>query len=151
MPLLPKKQAVLPAPEPNLSSLNDSSEVFYLEKTGEVFTDYQSVPALSPHFSQTEQAQPTPTLPPVYSANPSAGYRSYIDRLAYLYTRQFSCEFSGKHSLDYFAALESEKQEARVVSQRFPDQLKGRVLQTTQFRQSSLLVFLASLNVWGTG
>lgn len=65
----------------------------------------------------------------------STVFRSYISRLKYLHTRQFSCEFSGKAGLDFFAATESEKQESRVVSQRFPDQLKGRVLQTLQFRR----------------
>lgn len=39
-------------------------------------------------------------------------------------------------NLDYFTAQQSEKHESRVVSQRFPDQLKGRVLQSIQFRQS---------------
>lgn len=50
----------------------------------------------------------------------------------------FQCEFSGKTNLDYFAALESERAESRVVRERFPDELKGRVLATVQFREFPL-------------
>lgn len=37
--------------------------------------------------------------------------------------------------MDYFAALESERVEARIVRERFPDELKGKVLGTVQFRE----------------
>lgn len=42
MPLL-KRKPVDPAPEVDLDSLPEDEQLFYLEKTGEVFTTYQSV------------------------------------------------------------------------------------------------------------
>lgn len=56
--------------------------------------------------------------------------------MTFFLTRQFQCEYSGKTNLDYFSALASEKQESRIVRERFPDVLKGRVLATVQFRES---------------
>ncbi|KAK4705880.1 hypothetical protein P7C70_g319, partial [Phenoliferia sp. Uapishka_3] len=64
-------------------------------------------------------------------------YEGYANRLSYLLNRIFQCEFSGKTNLDYFSALESEKVESRIVRERFPDELKGRVLHSVQFRKSS--------------
>ncbi|KAM0750856.1 hypothetical protein T439DRAFT_288911 [Meredithblackwellia eburnea MCA 4105] len=61
-------------------------------------------------------------------------YEAYANRLSYLLNRIFQCEFSGKTNLDYFSALESERQESRVVRERFPDELKGRVLRSLQFQ-----------------
>ena len=68
--------------------------------------------------------------------------------------KQFQCEVTGKSGLDYFQALESERQEARTMHSRFPDQLKAAVLKAVQWRTSilpsrALRVFLthsASLN-----
>ncbi|GAA5973155.1 hypothetical protein JCM11641_006296 [Rhodosporidiobolus odoratus] len=61
-------------------------------------------------------------------------YESYATRLSFLLQRQFQCEYSGKTNLDYFSALQSERAESRIVRERFPDELKGRVLATVQFR-----------------
>lgn len=61
-------------------------------------------------------------------------YEQYAARLTFLLTRQFQCEYSGKSGLDYFSALQSEKAESKVVRERFPDALKGKVLGSVQFR-----------------
>ena len=53
--------------------------------------------------------------------------------------KQFQCEVTGKSGLDYFQALESERQEARTMHSRFPDQLKAAVLKAVQWRTSLLL------------
>ncbi len=52
--------------------------------------------------------------------------------------KQFQCEVTGKSGLDYFQALESERQEARTMHSRFPDQLKAAVLKAVQWRKSTL-------------
>lgn len=61
--------------------------------------------------------------------------RSYVARFSYLQSKIFQCEFSGKSGQDYFTALASERAESRVVRERFPDELKARVLSTVQFRE----------------
>ncbi|GAA6041452.1 hypothetical protein JCM8097_001884, partial [Rhodosporidiobolus ruineniae] len=72
-------------------------------------------------------------------------YEAYAARLSFLLLRQFQCEYSGKTNLDYFSALQSEKAESRVVRERFPDELKGRVLGTVQFRVMGRLDSLVDL------
>ena len=49
--------------------------------------------------------------------------------------KHFQCEVTGKSGLDYFQALESERQEARTMHSRFPDQLKAAVLKAVQWRK----------------
>ena len=51
--------------------------------------------------------------------------------------KQFQCEVTGKSGLDYFQALESERQEARTMHMRFPAPLKSAVLRAVQWRASS--------------
>ncbi|GAA5995905.1 uncharacterized protein JCM10292_004821 [Rhodotorula paludigena] len=72
-------------------------------------------------------------------------YESYAARLTFLLTRQFQCEYSGKSGLDYFNALQSEKAESKVVRERFPDPLKGRVLASVQFQVMGRLDSLVDL------
>lgn len=48
--------------------------------------------------------------------------------------KQFQCEVTGKSGLDYFQALESERQEARTMHSRFPDPLKAAVLKAVQWQ-----------------
>ncbi|GAA5938072.1 hypothetical protein JCM3775_005332 [Rhodotorula graminis] len=72
-------------------------------------------------------------------------YEAYAARLSFLLTRQFQCEYSGKSSLDYFTALQSEKTESKIVRERFPDPLKGRVLASVQFRVMGRLDSLVDL------
>ena len=52
--------------------------------------------------------------------------------------KQFQCEVTGKSGLDYFQALESERQEARTMHSRFPDQLKAAVLKAVQWRKYNM-------------
>ncbi|GAA5946603.1 hypothetical protein JCM3765_000315 [Sporobolomyces pararoseus] len=59
-------------------------------------------------------------------------YESYSSRLSFLLSRTFQCEYSGKSHLDYFTALQSEKQESKIVRERFPNELKRRVLSSVQ-------------------
>ncbi|BGP42601.1 hypothetical protein JCM10449v2_006613 [Rhodotorula kratochvilovae] len=72
-------------------------------------------------------------------------YEAYAARLSFLLTRQFQCEYSGKSALDYFTALQSEKTESRIVRERFPDPLKGRVLASVQFQVMGRLDSLVDL------
>lgn len=51
--------------------------------------------------------------------------------------KQFQCEVTGKSGLDYFEALQSEKQEARIMHARFPAPLKPVILQAVQWRAYS--------------
>ncbi|GAA6019257.1 hypothetical protein JCM11491_001292 [Sporobolomyces phaffii] len=72
-------------------------------------------------------------------------YESYSSRLSFLLTRTFQCEYSGKSHLDYFTALQSEKAESKIVRERFPDELKGRVLASVQFQVMGRLDKLVDL------
>ena len=49
----------------------------------------------------------------------------------------FSCEYTGKSGLDYFAALDSEQKEAEKTQRLFPARLKSKVLKACQFRKCS--------------
>ena len=49
----------------------------------------------------------------------------------------FSCEYTGKSGLDYFAALDSEQKEAEKTQRLFPARLKSKVLKACQFRKYS--------------
>ena len=49
--------------------------------------------------------------------------------------KQFQCEVTGKSGLDYFQAVESERQEARTLHARFSAPLKPAVLQAVQWRE----------------
>ena len=90
--------------------------------------------------------------PPAHTPWPP--HRAYAARMSFYRLKQFQCEVTGKSGLDYFQALESERQEARTMHSRFPDQLKAAVLKAVQWRTSilpsrALRVFLtqpASLN-----
>ncbi|GAA5838269.1 hypothetical protein JCM3766R1_005505, partial [Sporobolomyces carnicolor] len=72
-------------------------------------------------------------------------YESYAARLSFLLSRTFQCEYSGKSHLDYFSALQSEKQESKVVRERFPNELKARVLASVQYQVMGRLDKLVDL------
>ncbi|ORY78029.1 hypothetical protein BCR35DRAFT_353018 [Leucosporidium creatinivorum] len=72
-------------------------------------------------------------------------YEAYTARLTYLQSNIFQCEYSGKSNLTYFQAVESEKAESRIVRERFPDELKGRVLFNVQFQVMGRLDSLVDL------
>ena len=59
--------------------------------------------------------------------------------------KQFQCEVTGKSGLDYFQALESERQEARTLHSRFPEPLKAAVLKAVQWRMHPFLVTIMFL------
>lgn len=56
--------------------------------------------------------------------------------------RQFQCEVTGKSGLDYFQALDSERQEALTLHSRFPEPLKSAVLKAVQWRMYPATVLL---------
>ena len=70
--------------------------------------------------------------------------RAYAARMSFYSLKQFQCEVTGKSGLDYFQALESERQEARTMHSRFPDQLKAAVLKAVQWRKLSAYVLYVS-------
>jgi len=60
--------------------------------------------------------------------------------------KQFQCEVTGKSGLDYFQAVESELQEARVLHARFSEPLKPAVLKAVQWRAfSSIIIFFSQV------
>ncbi|KAI1797797.1 chromatin remodeling complex protein [Ganoderma leucocontextum] len=61
-------------------------------------------------------------------------YEAYVARMSFYRLKHFQCEVTGKSNLDYFQALESERQEARTMHSRFPDQLKAAVLKAVQWQ-----------------
>ncbi|KXN89866.1 Imitation switch two complex protein 1 [Leucoagaricus sp. SymC.cos] len=61
-------------------------------------------------------------------------YEAYAARMSFYRLRQFQCEVTGKSGLDYFQAVESERQEARTMHTRFPEPLKFPVLKAVQWQ-----------------
>ncbi|KAI0936246.1 hypothetical protein AcV5_004434 [Taiwanofungus camphoratus] len=61
-------------------------------------------------------------------------YEAYAARMSFYRLKQFQCEVTGKSGLDYFQALESERQEARTMHSRFPNPLKAAVLKAVQWQ-----------------
>lgn len=60
--------------------------------------------------------------------------RAYAARMSFYRLKQFQCDVTGKSNMDYFQALESELQEARVMHSRFPEPLKPSILKAVQWR-----------------
>ncbi|KAJ2918942.1 hypothetical protein MD484_g1379, partial [Candolleomyces efflorescens] len=58
----------------------------------------------------------------------------YAARMSFYRLRQFQCEVTGKSGLDYFQALDSERQEALTLHSRFPEPLKSAVLKAVQWQ-----------------
>ncbi|XP_006454475.1 hypothetical protein AGABI2DRAFT_197646 [Agaricus bisporus var. bisporus H97] len=61
-------------------------------------------------------------------------YESYAARMSFYRLKQFQCEVTGKSGLDYFQAVESERQEARTMHARFSEPLKSPVLRAVQWQ-----------------
>ncbi|CAA7266601.1 unnamed protein product [Cyclocybe aegerita] len=61
-------------------------------------------------------------------------YEAYSARMSFYRLKQFQCEVTGKSGLDYFQAVESERQEARTLHSRFSETLKPAVLKAVQWQ-----------------
>ncbi|KAF8225024.1 chromatin remodeling complex protein [Tricholoma matsutake] len=61
-------------------------------------------------------------------------YEAYAARMSFYRLKQFQCEVTGKSGLDYFQALDSERQEARTLHSRFSEPLKPAVLKAVQWQ-----------------
>jgi ATP-utilising chromatin assembly and remodelling N-terminal len=61
--------------------------------------------------------------------------------------KQFQCEVTGKSGLDYFQALDSERQEAKTLHTRFSEPLKPAVLKAVQWRMSQSYSLLVPISV----
>ncbi|WVF69958.1 hypothetical protein IAT40_004743 [Kwoniella sp. CBS 6097] len=70
-------------------------------------------------------------------------YESFCARRQFYLQPLFQCEVSGKSSLTYFAAMQSEQKEVRQLHSRFPRQLKKAVLSAVQFQIEGKLDTLA--------
>ncbi|OCF37381.1 hypothetical protein I316_00502 [Kwoniella heveanensis BCC8398] len=70
-------------------------------------------------------------------------YESFCARRQFYLQPLFQCEVSGKSSLTYFAAVQSEQKEVRQLHSRFPRQLKKAVLSAVQFQIEGKLDTLA--------
>jgi hypothetical protein len=102
-----------------------SRNVYYLPQTGEIFESYESV------FLHYATSQGHSLI--------DVSTRAYSARISFYRLKQFQCEVTGKSGLDYFQALESERQEARTLHARFSEPLKGPILRAVQYRLSQLL------------
>ncbi|ESK98367.1 ddt domain protein [Moniliophthora roreri MCA 2997] len=96
--------------------------------------------------------EPSPSLLQAAKTNPNKkvffleqtgeifeGYEAYAARMSFYRLKQFQCEVTGKSGLDYFQALESERQEARTLHARFPEPLKPVILKAVQWQVMSRL------------
>src|SRR5688572_25296676 len=75
------------------------------------------------------------TTQPTQPSRPSSS-SAYAARMSFYRLRQFQCEVTGKSGLDYFQAIESERQEARTLHSRFSEPLKPAILKAVQWRTS---------------
>ena len=57
----------------------------------------------------------------------------------------FQCEITSRNNMTFWAAYESERNEARILHAKFPEGLKGPVLKAVQFRESAYLPRSSSL------
>jgi hypothetical protein len=126
MPTCRRKRVVLTEPSDALlqaAASDPPREVYYLQQTGEIFESYEYVSSF------------------FYSYSPSflsPFIRAYAARMSFYRLKQFQCEVTGKSGLDYFQALDSERQEARTLHSRFSEPLKPAVLKAVQWRMSQL-------------
>jgi bromodomain adjacent to zinc finger domain protein 1A len=123
MPTCRRKRVVLTEPSDSLlhaATSDPARDVYYLEQTGEIFESYEYAPA-PPHLSSPKH--------PLF-------HRAYAARMSFYRLKQFQCEVTGKSGLDYFQALDSERQEARTLHSRFSEPLKPAVLKAVQWRTS---------------
>ena len=63
----------------------------------------------------------------------------------------FQCEITSRNNLTFWAAYESERNEARILHAKFPEGLKGPVLKAVQFRQSTSTLPVVSSRCKRTG
>ncbi|KAJ7597210.1 chromatin remodeling complex protein [Mycena floridula] len=61
-------------------------------------------------------------------------YDSYAARMSFYRVKQFQCEVTGKSGLNYFQAVESERDEARTLHSRFSEPLKPAILKAVQWQ-----------------
>ena len=130
MPTCRRKRVVLTEPSPALLEAlkeDPSRDVFYLERTGELFETYEFVP--QPLFTPTSL-----TIHLLPTLGTSSGYAA---RMSFYRQKQFQCEVTGKSGLNYFEALDSEELEARTMHSRFPEPLKAPILKAVQWRACS--------------
>lgn len=136
MPTCRRKRVVLTEPSDDLIRALETDperEVFYLEETGEIFETYEYVSIL---FLLTQPDPPSPL-----------SSRTYVARMSFYRLKQFQCEVTGKSGLDYFQAVESERQEARTMHTRFSEPLKYPVLRAVQWRMSILVICSSNLQL----
>ncbi len=129
MPTCRRKRVVLTEPSEALLQAvrtDPHRPVFYLRQTGEVFETYEYVHPLLPN-----------RCPSQFDAYIFHSRRAYAARMSFYHMKQFQCEVTGKSGLDYFQAVESERQEARTLHARFSEPLKPAVLKAVQWRKSS--------------
>ncbi|KAF2015517.1 glycosyltransferase family 57 protein [Aaosphaeria arxii CBS 175.79] len=108
--------------EPLPPSLNDQTEVWAIEETGEVFTEYDKFLARRDFYSQARPPDPTPEI-------------------------FFTCESTGHTGYTYFEARESEvckphhvwdlMEASKEINSIFPEGLRSRVLEFVQFRNTA--------------
>jgi bromodomain adjacent to zinc finger domain protein 1A len=125
MPLSRRKRVVLVDPDDALYQLakeSPNTQVYYLEQTGEIFQSYESVSVY--HLLST-----------ILVLN--YHNRAYAARMSFYQSKQFQCEVTGKSGLNYFQALDSERQEASILHSRFSQPLKPAVLKAVQWRSFS--------------
>lgn len=72
-------------------------------------------------------------------------YEDYAERMKFYLEKIFSCEYTGKSGLDYFAALDSEQKEAEKTQRLFPARLKSKVLKACQFQVEGRLENMVDL------
>jgi hypothetical protein len=121
MPTCRRKRVVLTEPSNSLlhvAASDPTRQVYYLEQTGEIFESYEY------------EKGPLHLL----SLKHPPFHRAYAARMSFYRLKQFQCEVTGKSGLDYFQALDSERQEARTLHSRFSEPLKPAVLKAVQWR-----------------
>jgi bromodomain adjacent to zinc finger domain protein 1A len=124
MPTCRRKRVVLTEPSDALlqaAQSDPNKHVFYLVQTGEIFDTYEFV---------------SPPFPPCFPDPHLSFPRAYAARMSFYRLKQFQCEVTGKSGLDYFQAVDSERQEARTLHTRFSEPLKPAVLKAVQWRAS---------------
>lgn len=97
--------------DPLPAFLDDNLEIWAIEATGEVFTDYER----------------------------------YLARRDFYLQKCFTCESTGHQGLTFFEAQDSENEASMEVNSILPEQLRSRVLDFVQFKNTGRMDDLVNL------
>ncbi|KAI0512779.1 ATP-utilizing chromatin assembly and remodelling N-terminal-domain-containing protein [Xylaria bambusicola] len=119
---------------------DESTEVWHVPQTGEVFSTYEEYLGRIDFYSQVCAHRRLQYLP-----FPSLWCITWVGHILTKIQPRFICQITGHSGLTFFEALKSELAGAQEVDQAFPEALKGPVLRRVQFQTISRIDTLVDM------